>query len=126
MLPFCVTTISSSIVIVGEVISTEDLTLQGRVNGWVLVRNAAFTIGGQAQLSADVRATRVFVHGRLTGAIVASERIELAPGASVEGSLNDNQVVLTDGSHFNGSIDMGQRTIAARLAQFKASQRAPG
>ena len=118
------TTIGSTIAISGELTSGEDITVQGRVNGQVMVKGAVLTIGEQAQLRADVRGARVLVKGHLKGSIVASERIELAPGAEVEGSLSANRVVLSDGTHFNGRIDMDQRTIAARIAQFKASQEA--
>jgi len=117
-----VTTLGPTIVVSGELTSGEDITVQGRVNGQVMVKDAALTIGEQAQLHADVRGTRVLVKGHLKGSIVASERIELAPSAAVEGSLSANQVVLSDGTHFNGRIDMDQRTIAARIAHFKASQ----
>jgi len=119
-----VTTIGPTIVISGELTSGEDITVQGRVSGQVMVRESVLTIDEQAQLKADVRGVRVFVKGRLKGSIVASERIELAPSAAVEGSLSANQVVLTEGTQFNGRIDMDQRTIAARIAQFKASQEA--
>ena len=116
-----VTTIGRTISISGEVVSGEDITVEGRVNGHLMVRDAALTIGEQAQLHADIRGTRVVVRGQLKGSIVASERIELEASASVEGSLSANRVVIADGSRFNGGIDMDQRTIAARLAQFKAS-----
>ena len=116
------TTIGPTISISGEVTSGEDITVQGQVNGQLLVRDAALTIAEEAQLSANIRGTRVLVKGRLKGSIVASERIELAASATVEGSLSANRVVLADGSSFNGGIDMDQRTIAARMAQFKASQ----
>jgi len=117
-----VTTIGSTIVISGELTSGEDITVQGRVHGHVTVREAGLTIGEQAKLEADVRGARVVVKGSLKGSIVASERIELASMAVVEGSLSANRVILADGTRFNGRIDMGQRTIAARIAHFKASQ----
>ena len=116
-----VTTIGRTISISGEVVSGEDITIEGRVNGHLMVRDAALTIGEQAQLHADIRGTRVVVRGQLKGSIVASERIELEASASVEGSLSANRVVIADGSRFNGGIDMDQRTIAARIAQFKAA-----
>ena len=116
------TTIGPSIVISGELTSGEDITIQGRVNGHLMVKDAVLTIGEQARLHADVKGVRVMVRGHLKGSIVASERIELAPGAAVEGSLSANRVVLVDGTSFNGSIDMDQRTIAARIAHFKATQ----
>jgi cytoskeletal protein CcmA (bactofilin family) len=117
-----VTTIGPTIVVSGELTSGEDITVQGRVNGHVMVRDAALTIGEQAQLRADIRGTRVVVQGHLKGSIVASERIELTSTAAVEGSLSANRVVLVDGTHFNGRIDMDQRTIAARIAHFRAAQ----
>jgi|SRR6188474_692044 len=119
-----VTTLGPTIVVSGELTSGEDITVQGHVNGQVMVKDAVLTIGEQAHLRADVRGARVLVKGHLKGSIVASERIELAPSAAVEGSLSANRVVLSDGSHFNGRIDMDQRTIAARIAHFKASQEA--
>lgn len=124
--PAPVTTIGPTIVISGELTSGEDITVHGRVNGQVMVRESALTIGEQAQLKADVRGARVIVQGRLKGSIVASERIELAPSAMVDGSLSANQVILTDGTQFNGRIDMDQRTIASRIAHFKATQEAGG
>lgn len=117
-----VTTIGPTVAISGELTSGEDITVQGRVDGQLMVRDAVLTIDEQAQLRADIRGTRVLVKGNLTGSIVASERIELTASATVEGSLSANRVVLADGSLFNGGIDMDQRTIAARIAQFKASQ----
>ena len=112
------TTIGRTISISGEVVSGEDITIEGRVNGQLMVRDAALVIGEQAQLHADIRGTRVVVRGQLKGSIVASERIELEASASVEGSLSANRVVIADGSRFNGGIDMDQRTIEARIAEF--------
>jgi cytoskeletal protein CcmA (bactofilin family) len=118
------TTIGATFVITGDLTSGEDITVQGRVNGHVIMRDAVLTIGERAEMRADIRGSRVFVQGQVKGSIVASERIELAPSAAVDGTLSANRVVLVDGTRFNGSIDMDQRTIAARIAQFKASQEA--
>ena len=116
------TSIGATIVITGEVTSGEDVTVDGRIEGQLLVRDAALTIGERAQIQADVRGARVVVRGLVSGAISASERIELTATATVDGSLSANRVVLADGAQFNGRIDMDQRTIAARVATYKASQ----
>lgn len=120
------TTIGPTIIISGEFTSGEDVTIQGRVSGQLHVRDALLTIADQGTVRADVRGARVLVQGQVQGSIVASERIELEPSARVDGSLSANRVVLVDGTRFNGRIDMGQRTIAARVAHFKASQEAVG
>jgi len=117
-----VTTIGPTIVISGQLTSAEDITVHGCVNGELMIRDALLTIGEQAQVRADVRGARVVVLGQVKGSIVATERIELTPSAAVEGSLSANRVVLADGTTFNGRIDMDQRTIAARIAHFKATQ----
>jgi cytoskeletal protein CcmA (bactofilin family) len=116
------TSIGATIVITGEVTSTEDLTVEGQLEGQLLVRDGVLTIGERAQIQANIRGVRVVVRGLVTGAISASERIELTPTATVDGSLSANRVVLADGAQFNGRIDMDQRTIAARVAHYKATQ----
>ena len=116
------TTIGASIRISGELTSEEDLVLEGRVSGQIVLRDGTVTVNKQAVIDADVRGRRVRVLGAVTGSIAASERIELTTTAKVVGSLSANQVVLEEGSSFNGRIDMDRRTIAAKVAQYKAAQ----
>jgi len=116
------TTIGASLVITGELISDEDLTINGRIDGPVSVRSGTLTIGEEAHIHSDVRGARVVVHGAVDGTIAATERIELHPSAVVSGSLSANQVVIAEAATFNGRIDMDQRTIAAKVAQYKASR----
>jgi cytoskeletal protein CcmA (bactofilin family) len=118
------TTIGATITIKGELSSNEDIVLEGRVSGQILMRDAAVTVARQAVVDADVRGTRVRVLGSVNGSIAASERIELTTTATVVGSLSANQVVLEEGTSFNGRIDMDKRTIAAKIAQYKAAQTA--
>jgi cytoskeletal protein CcmA (bactofilin family) len=116
------TTIGQSLSISGELSSDDDLLIEGRVAGQVVLRNATVTIARQATVDADIRSARVLVNGAVQGSIAASERIELGPTASVRGNLSANQVVLYEGATFNGRIDMDKRTIAARVAHYKAAQ----
>jgi cytoskeletal protein CcmA (bactofilin family) len=114
------TTIGPSLSIQGELSCDEDLVIEGRVGGHILMRNATLTIGKEARIEADVRGARVQVLGAIQGNIAATERIELAPSAAVVGDLSANRIVLFDGATFNGRIDMDKRTIAAKVAQHKA------
>ena len=114
------TTIGTSLVIIGELASDEDVTLNGRIRGPVSMRGATLVVGEQAHLEGDVRGARIVIRGRLDGNVGATERIELEPTAQVSGSLSANQVVIADRATFHGLIDMDQRTIAAKVAQYKA------
>ena len=119
------TRIGATVVVDGELTSSEPLRIDGRARGRVTSRDGDLTIGPTAAIDADVHATRVTVLGRLKGAIVASERIELGPSADVSGSLSANRVVILDGARFNGRIDMAERTIAAKIAEYQNENRAP-
>lgn len=116
------TTIGRSLVITGELSSDEDLVIDGRVRGTLTIRGGTLTIAEQARIESDVRGVRVVIRGRVDGNVSASERIELHPSASVSGSLSANQVVIADGATFHGGIDMGHRTIAAKVARYRAAQ----
>jgi cytoskeletal protein CcmA (bactofilin family) len=119
------TRLGRSLVITGELTSDEDVLIEGDMNGHVVLRAATLTIGEHAHIEAELRAARVQVRGTVTGSISATERIELFASAQVVGNLSANHVVIADGAQFGGRVDMDQRTIAARVAQFRAGQPAP-
>jgi cytoskeletal protein CcmA (bactofilin family) len=114
------TRIGPSFLISGELQSSEDTIIEGRVNGHVQIKDAPLTITQGGAVRADVRAVRVLVQGQLKGSISASERIELTASAQVEGALSANQVVITEGARFDGGIDMQRRTIESKMAQYRA------
>jgi cytoskeletal protein CcmA (bactofilin family) len=120
------THIGRSVVIDGEFTSDEDLTIEGTLKGTVHIREATLTIGEPARVEADIHGARVVVHGTLRGSITASVRIELGATAKVDGNLSADRVVIADGARFNGSIDMARRTVALKMAQYKAGQAAAG
>jgi cytoskeletal protein CcmA (bactofilin family) len=116
------TNIGASVAFDGDLTCDEDITFEGRLTGSIHVRDAALIVAQAAQLEATIRAQRVVVHGTVQGAISAGQRIELAPSAKVTGDLSATQVVIADGAQFNGRIDMSRRTIAAKVAQYKAGK----
>jgi cytoskeletal protein CcmA (bactofilin family) len=113
------TRIGPTLVITGELECSEDLLIEGRVNGHLVVRDAQLTITPSGTVDAQVHGVRVLVEGQLKGGITATERIELSSKSRVEGSLSADRVVMWDGARFDGGIDMRQRTIAAKMAQFR-------
>lgn len=116
-------TIGRSVLVTGELTSDEDIAIDGMVRGRISVRDATVRVGREGEVEGDVRAPRILIAGRVRGGVFASERIELSPSAVVEGNLSAERVVLADGAQFNGGIDMARRTIAAKVAQFKAAAR---
>ena len=105
----------------GDITSDEDLTVDGRVQGRITVRDATLTVGVRGDVEGHLRGARVVIAGRVHAGVAATERIELRASADVRGNLSANAIVVADGARFTGGIDMAQRTIAARVARFKAA-----
>jgi len=115
------THIGPSTVFDGDLTCDEDVTIEGRLAGSLHVREGALIVAKPGHVESAVRAVRAIVHGTVQGTITASERIELTASANVTGDLSATQVVIADGAQFHGRIDMGRRTIAAKVAQYKAA-----
>jgi cytoskeletal protein CcmA (bactofilin family) len=114
-------TIGPSLIITGDVSSDEDLFVDGAVRGHISMRQATLTIGPHAQIDGHIRGVGVAIQGTMRGTIVASERIELTRSADVTGDISANVIVISEGARFQGRIDMDRRTIAAKVAQYKAA-----
>lgn len=108
-------TIGKSVVIKGELSASEDLTIEGQVEGKVELKNNTLTIGANGKIKASVFAKAVIVQGEVTGNINASEKIDIRDAGSVDGDLASPRVAIADGAHFRGSIDM-QRTGSTKPA----------
>jgi cytoskeletal protein CcmA (bactofilin family) len=115
------THIGESTVFDGDLTCDEDVTIDGRLTGNILVRAATLVVSRTGRLESTIRAARVVVHGTVQGTISAGERIELTPSAVVTGDLSAALIVIADGAQLNGHVDMGRRTIAAKVAQYKAT-----
>lgn len=104
--------IGKSIVINGELSGSEDLTIEGRVDGKIELRNHVLTIGSNGRITAQVAAKAIVVLGHVKGNLSATEKVDIRETGSVEGDIVAPRVAIADGSHFRGSIDM-QRTEPA-------------
>jgi cytoskeletal protein CcmA (bactofilin family) len=105
--------IGQSVQIKGELTGNEDLTIEGMVDGKILVKDHNLTIGTNGKISAEVHAKTVVVVGQVMGNITADDKIEIAPSGSVEGDLRAPRVAIADGARFKGSIDMERKGAAA-------------
>ena len=107
-------TIGSSVVIKGEVSAKEDLTISGRIEGKIEVRDHVVRVGREAQVNAEVIGRAVMVEGTVKGNITATERIELLENGIVEGDISAPKVAMADGAQFRGKIEMGRKAEAVR------------
>ncbi len=102
-------TIGQSVQIKGELSAQEDLIIDGKIDGKILVHNHHLTIGPNGHITAEVHAKSVQINGAVAGNITADDRVEISPSGSVLGDITAPRVALADGSNFKGRIDMGRK-----------------
>lgn len=100
--------IGRTIVISGEVKGSEDLVVDGRVEGTISLSESRLTIGPNANIAADLSAKDVLVMGRVQGSIVASGRVELRSGCNLEGDIRALRLAVEDNAVFRGKVDLTQ------------------
>ncbi len=98
--------IGKSVIIKGDLSGSEDLTIEGQVEGKIELRQNVLTIGPNGKIKAAVFAKAVVIQGEVQGDITASERIDIRDAGSVDGDLSAPRIAIADGAHFRGSIDM--------------------
>ena len=111
--------IGKSVVIKGELSGSEDLYVDGVVEGSIELQGNNLVIGPNGQVRANVNAKGVIVQGKLEGNIRASERSELRKSAHVTGDIFTQRVAVEDGAYFKGKVDI-QREAAKTPAVVKS------
>jgi cytoskeletal protein CcmA (bactofilin family) len=101
--------IGKSVVIKGELSGSEDLTIEGHVEGKIELKDNVLTIGPNGRIKASVFAKAVIVLGEVNGNIAASEKVDIRDGGSVDGDIVSPKVAIAEGAHFRGSVDMQRK-----------------
>jgi cytoskeletal protein CcmA (bactofilin family) len=117
--------IGKSVVIKGELAGSEDLTVEGNVEGRIELKDHVLTIGPNGKIKAQVLAKSVIVQGEVNGNITATEKVDIREGGSVDGDLISPRVAIAEGAHFRGSVDM-QRKNQPSAGQGQQPQKASG
>src|SRR5947209_2638730 len=98
-----------SIVINGELSGSEDVTIEGRGDGKVELRDHGLTVGSNGRITAHVSAKAIVVLGQVTGNLNATENVASKEPGSVEAEIVAPRVAIGEGSHYRGSIDMQKK-----------------
>jgi cytoskeletal protein CcmA (bactofilin family) len=98
--------IGKSVVIKGELSGSEDLYLDGEVEGSIELRDHSLTVGPNGHIRANINAKEVIVQGKVEGNIVGTERVELRKSAVQVGDIATQRIVIEDGAYFKGGIDI--------------------
>jgi cytoskeletal protein CcmA (bactofilin family) len=114
--------LGSSLHVKGDITGTEDLLIDGSVEGLIHLEERKLTVGATAKLTADINAHDVVVYGYVKGNVRAKGRIEIKKDGSVIGNLTTAQIMIEDGADFKGSIEIDRS--ATEEADKNVSSRA--
>jgi cytoskeletal protein CcmA (bactofilin family) len=113
--------IGKSVVIKGELSGSEDLYLDGEVEGSIELRSHSLTIGPNGRVRANINAKDVVIHGKVDGNVRGSERVELKKSAVLNGDVITQRIVIEDGAFFKGSIDIQKGEIKSEPRAMAAA-----
>jgi cytoskeletal protein CcmA (bactofilin family) len=98
--------IGKSVVVKGELSGSEDLYVDGNVEGSIELRNHSLIVGPNGKVQATVTAKAVMIQGNVEGAITASDRVELKKTAVLNGDITTQRVAIEEGAAFRGKVDI--------------------
>src|SRR5215475_11045811 len=98
--------IGKSVNIKGEVSGSEDIYVDGQVEGSIQLGGNSLTVGPNGRVRANVTAKNVTVGGALDGNIQASERTELRKSAVVNGDVQTKRIAIEEGAYFKGKLEI--------------------
>jgi|SRR5580700_10025706 cytoskeletal protein CcmA (bactofilin family) len=103
--------IGKSVFVKGELSGSEDLYVDGQVEGSIALKSNSLTVGPNGQVKASVEAKAVIVLGKLEGNIQASDRVELRKSAIVTGDISTQCISIEEGAYLKGKVDIHRSDV---------------
>ena len=113
--------ISQGIRIKGEVTGSEDLFVDGQVEGKLSLTNGSLTIGPNGNVKADVTAREVIVRGKVEGKVSGRDKVQLWSTGQVNGEVQTDRLAIEDGAMLRGKVEAGKHSAKTGEAQAAAA-----
>jgi cytoskeletal protein CcmA (bactofilin family) len=118
-------TLGKSVMVKGQIVSREDLTIDGEVEGTVELHEHRLTIGPNGKVNASLKAREIIVLGTINGNVEATDKIDIRKEARLVGDIKTARIVIEDGAFFKGSIDIIRTETPKQQAAKAQPQGAP-
>lgn len=100
------TVIGKSVIIRGDLSGSEDLFMDGEIDGTITLTESRLTVGPNAKIRADINVQDVIVFGRIEGNVKASGRLELRQSASVVGDIQAGRLSIEESASLSGRVEL--------------------
>ena len=118
--------IGKNIIITGDISATEDLVVEGRVTGKILLNESRLTVGEEGYAQSHISAREVVISGRVDGQIHASERVELRHTAQVAGDIVAPRLIIHQDAVVKGTVDLSPSIAMKQQKAKKEAEAQPG
>lgn len=118
--------IGKSVIIKGELSGSEDLYVDGVVEGTIELQSNSLVVGPNGQVRATVNAKNITVQGRVEGNIRAADRVELRKSAVIVGDIATQRIAIEEGAYFKGKIDIQKDASAKSASRTQAAASGTG
>jgi cytoskeletal protein CcmA (bactofilin family) len=108
------TAIGKAVTIIGDIVSAEDLFVDGDIQGNLDVKSSRLTIGPNGKAKSNVRAREVIIQGKVQGDVDASQKITIRREGSLVGNIRTTGIIIEDDAYFKGSIDIVRKDPEVR------------
>ncbi len=98
--------LGASLVVKGEISGSEDLQIDGTVEGPISLQSQRLTVGHTAHLNSEILAREVVVYGKVEGNLRVRDRVEIRKDGSVIGDITTARISIEDGAYFKGRIEI--------------------
>src|SRR3984957_19764104 len=104
--------ITSTLLIKGEIRGSEDLYIDGEVQGTIHLSNGRVTVGPHGKISADVDAREIIVRGIVTGALRGRDRVEIGSTGEVRGNIATSRIAIGEGAQIHSKVEITREDSA--------------
>lgn len=105
--------LGKSVSIKGELSGSEDLYIDGQVEGAIELRGNQLQVGPNGRIKANVNAGSAIIQGKLEGNIRATDRVDLKQSAVVLGDIATQRISIEEGAYFKGGVDIEKDAVKA-------------
>jgi cytoskeletal protein CcmA (bactofilin family) len=98
--------IGKGMVIKGSIHSKQDLLLDGRIEGALVVENCTLTIGPNGKALANASAREIDIQGEVVGNVECTGKVSIRTSGQLVGDIIAGGIVIENGAYFKGKVDI--------------------
>jgi cytoskeletal protein CcmA (bactofilin family) len=116
-------TLGRTMVVRGVMWSSEDLTVNGRIEGQLFCESNCVVIGPSAEIVGDVLARDITVHGRSCGQLVATDIVDVRADGDVSGQVVSRRFILDPAARFRARVEPQHLDAAIHVLKYNQKKR---